>query len=88
MRLANGEGEPIGFVTSGLYSPSLKRTIALASVKVTSIGATGGVGTDFLVTVGDADISAVGVTKPFIAALPGVTERQGPSSASDGVAVG
>jgi aminomethyltransferase len=76
VRLANGQGESLGFVTSGLYSPSLERTIALASVKVASIGATAGVGTDFLVTVGGADVAAVGVAKPFIAALPGVTERK------------
>ncbi len=81
VRLANGEGESLGFITSGLYSPSLERTIALASVKVASIGATAGVGTDFVVTIGGMDVAAVGVAKPFIAALPGVTERKGATPA-------
>ena len=27
-------GEEVGFITSGLYTPSLKKTIALASVSV------------------------------------------------------
>ena len=59
-------GEVVGFVTSGLYSPSLDRCIALASVAA-AVGSGGAVGTAFSVSVGGDATPAVGVAKPFIA---------------------
>ena len=59
-------GEVVGFVTSGLYSPSLDRCIALASVAA-AVGSGGAVGTAFSVSVGGDATPAVGVAKPFVA---------------------
>jgi aminomethyltransferase len=71
VKAAAGSGEAVGFVTSGLYSPSLQRTIALASVRTAAMRAAAapaaGVGMEFVVSVDGGDVSAVGVEKPFIA---------------------
>ena len=54
-------GQPIGKVTSAVYSPRLKKNIALAMVDF----AHAALGTEFLVSVTEGDRIAVAVEKPF-----------------------
>ena len=56
------DGQEVGIITSGFYSVSLERNIALASVET----ALDSIGTPFEVALKDGRAQAISVEKPFI----------------------
>ncbi|WP_046174683.1 glycine cleavage system aminomethyltransferase GcvT [Domibacillus indicus] len=60
-RVVSESGEPVGFVTSGTYSPTLKKSIGLALVQAEFSG----VGTTFFVEIRRKKVKAVVVDLPF-----------------------
>jgi aminomethyltransferase len=60
-RILNGEGEPIGYVTSGSYAPFLKKNIALAYVPPEFAS----LDTELLVEIRNQGVKAKVVPTPF-----------------------